>query len=1012
MEGPLDYASIQIFPNKNRYEAFVYKGKRSEKVAAGQLEHLLPHISATNDLYDKGYDAKFDLQLPENLRGAEWFSKATVKRFLNIVSSPDFVNDVNIIMGEMLQLENSKKFHISIYGKPEANNASSEISKIEFLQAMDLRLTVLRSKLAETLNKAVGGTCSTKDMAYLAKFSQYFGATDIEHSMCKFIELNQKSEDIGLMYNETARDVTSYGAKRAVINRPISKPLHSDTPVKYGVSPAKAAQAEKRILTEREESSNSSHEDQTSVERSRSLIGSSTPRRSASPKRRVPIGRSGPNKAAALIIKRLSFPPEQPHKKEFEVRRITVQNAIRRFESKPGDETTGIQQRKSLTNVSISTNKFVLRRWSTNSCMGETCVRGQPELFPEDAVPVSSNDVAHVEIPKNSERGVVSDFVPESHNNIEITNRDVKSERQENVGSSYTVDNQEETDPIVREEIVDKLAASEEWNKQRQAEFNHILKKMAETKPVLFGKSLPSRKQSITFGQRGGCYDHYRVKRDAKLSRQRSGRRLEKQAQFQEMQQLLEKKKAEMLSKTASATKKSSTRLPQKSLRNSTQPANSPKETSKTSVMKKTSFKTKTSPLPATRKSWSATPSTRDAATPLTKACSGISFPRTTPAQRKPMSTSAIPQPRSQREKPKQQSRNGKETPISNVKCLKSTNDKRLKSTNDKHQTVVPTKSKVTKAKIPTSSGETCVTSKIGLGNKGTNKNSVVSLESKPFQRKGTWTGIEKHYKKKSPPKLDKPLRDSEDLIEYRKSELVVNASDLASQHSDMDQNSSTEPEYQINNHLQLDETENIATNKESTMSPSAWVETEEDIDLPKPCEDITFQHAFPSSIPAAGSTTPRVYHSLPQVLQEEISEPETLKWGNAENPPATIYQKDAPKGLKRLLKFAWNSKGDAGSSGRSSPSVFSAEDDADEFKKSNKKNDDNLLPKAALNAESYGQPKCSVHKGYEGNLDDGNGSHKMQKRHSGASSTTRGPRSFFSLSACRGNKHPESRFH
>ncbi|KAE9587288.1 hypothetical protein Lalb_Chr23g0272071 [Lupinus albus] len=892
---------------------------------------------------------------------------------------------------------------------------------------MDVRLTVLRSKLAETLNKTVGGTCSTKDMAYLAKFSQHFGATDIEHSMCKLIELNQKSEDIGPLYNGTPRDVTSDGAKRAVKNLPISKPLHSDTSVKYGISSAKATQAEKRSLTKRGESSNSSHKDQTSAESCRSLIRSATSRMSASPMPRVPIGRAGPHKADALIIKRLSFPParerpiwyrdaesgsdrevsEQPHKTEFEVRRVTVQNAISLLESKQRDETKGLQQRRSLSNVSISTNKFVLRRWSTNSGMGETRVSGQPELFPEFPIPVSSNDVEHVEISKNSERGVVSDFFPESHNNIEITDCDVKSESQENVGSSYTVDNQEETDPIVREEIVDKLAASKEWNKQRQAEFNYILKKMAESKPVLFGRSLHTRKQNITFGQRGRCYDHYRAKRDAKLSREKPGKRLEKQAKIQEMQQLLDKKKAEMLSKTASATKKSSTRLPQKSLRNSTQPANSPKVIYKTSVTNNTSFKTKTSPLPATRKTWSATPSTRAAATPLTKAHSGISFARTTPTQRKAMSTSAIPQLRYQREKPQQQSRNGKETPTSNVKCLKSTNNKR--------QTVVPTRSKVIKAILPTSSGVNSVTSKIGLRNKGTKKNSVVPLESKPFQRKGTRTGAEILNKKKSPPKLDKPLRDSEDQIEYQKSELVVNASDLVSQYSDNDENTSTEPEYQINNHLQLDETENIdqdieesslkATNEESTISPSACVETEEDLDLPKPCEDITFQHAFRSSIPAAGSTTPRVYHSPPQMLQEEISEPETCKWGNAENPPATIYQKDAPKGLKRLLKFAWNSKGDAGSFGRSIPSVFSAEDDADEFKNSNKKNADNLLRKAALNAKSYVQPKCSIHKGYEGNIDDGkDSSHKMQKRHSSASSTTRGSRSFFSCSLY-GNK-------
>ncbi|CAL0319596.1 unnamed protein product [Lupinus luteus] len=1044
-DAPLDYASVQIFPNQNRYEAFVFKGKQSEKVAAGQLEHLLPHIPAMNDLYDKGCDASFDLKLPENLHGAEWFSKATVKRFLHIISSPDLVNDVNIVMGEMSQLEDSKKFHVSIYGKPEVNNASSETSKNKLLRAMDLRLTALKSKLSETLNKAVGAACSTKDMAYLAKFSQHFGATNIELSMCKFIELNQKSEDVGPLNNEIACDVTNGGANGAVKGLQISRSLHSDSPVKYGVSPAKAAQVERYSSTENEESSNSSDEGQTSAERSRSLIRTATPRRSASPMRRVQIGRAGPRKAAALTIKSLNFLParerpisfrdaaeddsdgevsEQPHKKtEIDVRRITVQDAISLFESKQRDETTGTQQRKSLTDVSISTNKSVLRRWSTNSGMGESSIHDQPELVPEDPIPMSSNDVAHVEIPKNSEGGVVSDFISESHNKNETTDCDVKSERQENVGS-YNVDNQEETDPIVREEIVDKLEASEEWNKRKQAEFNQILKKMVESKPVLFGKSQPSRKQNNKFEQRGGSYDHYKEKRDAKLRQEKPGKRVEKETQFQEMQQLLDKKKAEMLSKSGSETKKTSTRLPQKSLRNSTQPANSPKETAKPSVTKKTS--SKTSLMPATRKSWSATPSPRAVATSPAKARSGISSASTTPIRRKPMSTTVIPQPIPQRDKSLQPSRNDKETQSNNARSLKSTNEKR--------QPAVPTKSNAIKAKITTSSGETSVTSKIGLGNRGTKKSSVVPLESKPFLRKGTRTGPSNINKKKSPLKLDKPLRESEDLIEDQESESVVNASDLVSQHSDRNQNTATEPESQMRSHLLCDGIENldqdhnesgdilkdieesslkIANEEESTISPSAWVETEEDLEMPKLCEDITFQPAFSSNIPAAGSTSPRVRHSLSQMLQDEISEPETCEWGNAENPPAMIYQKDAPKGLKRLLKFARKSKGDAGSSGWSSPSVFSeGEDDAEEFKNSNKRNADNLLKKAALNAKSYGQPKCSVHEGYERNLDDGKGSHKMQEGRDSGTGTTRGSRSFFSLSAFRGNKPSESRFH
>lgn len=44
---------------------------------------------------------------------------------------------------------------------------------------MDLRLTALTDKLADTFNKATGATCSPEDLTYLAKFSQHFGATNI-----------------------------------------------------------------------------------------------------------------------------------------------------------------------------------------------------------------------------------------------------------------------------------------------------------------------------------------------------------------------------------------------------------------------------------------------------------------------------------------------------------------------------------------------------------------------------------------------------------------------------------------------------------------------------------------------------------------------------------------------------------------------------------------------------------------------------------------------------------------
>lgn len=67
----------------HRYEVYVCKGKQSEKVAAGHLEHLLPHLPEMNDLCTKGFNANLDLKLPKDLHGAKWFSKITVIRFIS-----------------------------------------------------------------------------------------------------------------------------------------------------------------------------------------------------------------------------------------------------------------------------------------------------------------------------------------------------------------------------------------------------------------------------------------------------------------------------------------------------------------------------------------------------------------------------------------------------------------------------------------------------------------------------------------------------------------------------------------------------------------------------------------------------------------------------------------------------------------------------------------------------------------------------------------------------------------
>ena len=141
--------------------------------------------------------------------------------------------------------------------------------------------------------------------------------------------------------------------------------------------------------TESEESSNSSDENQIISERSRALTRSAQARRSASPLRRVQIGQTGSHRAPAVTIKILSYYPsrervpnnrdattnssdmegfEQINKKpENNVFKMTVQDAINLFERKHKDENVDTQKRSSSSNLSLCTNKSVLRRWSAGT---------------------------------------------------------------------------------------------------------------------------------------------------------------------------------------------------------------------------------------------------------------------------------------------------------------------------------------------------------------------------------------------------------------------------------------------------------------------------------------------------------------------------------------------------------------------------------------------------------------------------------------------------------------------
>ncbi|KAK8651454.1 hypothetical protein V6N13_141055 [Hibiscus sabdariffa] len=1040
----LDYATIQILPSQNRYEAYTCRGNNVEKLSVGVLQKLLPHLPQLNNLCTHGSvsnsnsnAANYKLQPPSNLKSPAWFTLSTFSRFLDIVGSTDLLDTAKVIEAEMSQLEEAKRFHLSLYARGhqdhnqsnengksqqfEVQNLSSETSKNELLRAMDSRLASLRSKLVVAFNQTVGETCSYEEITHLAKFSENFGASDVKKFLCMFLELREKCEIANLLNDE--KSSCTHASVNGSINKTdgndkIPKPVSSETPVKYGVSPAKAAQVERQSSTESEESSDSSDEIPIPADRSRALIRSASPRRSASPMRRVQIGRTGSHRAPALTVKSLGYVPAREKisfqrdvalddsedegsgnikKPENNVLRMSVQDAISLFESKQRDQIADVPKRNSLAKVSFGPSKSSLRRWSASMC--ESAVQSQSQNGSEDP-PVSepSNNVIDNDITERStEVNLESDTRTGAENIKEAV--DVRLERLEE-SSCSPIDIQEVTDITHEEETNGTSKSTVEWSRQKEVELDQMCEKMMDNQLVSRKKPQTEVRQTLPPEKRGGFYHHYKEKRDQKLRGENVGKHAEKEAKLKAMLKNLDERKARMASANVNSIRKNdpptksqiTVKNSQKLLKNPSQPANIRKETKKLSAEKNVSAGT--SLLPATRKSWPSTPLLRTAGASPAKTPGARSSSGTTTCRKPQSAQAAVAQPSPKVENSLLQRRNPKAT---------QTEKQGLVGVNKKQQQKMMKSSRTTKTKIAVAPADSSsmYQAKPSLYNK-VKKSSVVPLDSKPSLRKGSgFMPSGRVNKTKNPSQLEDSSKNTENSMD----DVIANASVLVSEHQEQGVSSldhcgnATQSETQLNGHQKGDVVESVnelapgldagfkiivgssQCEEESTISPTAWVEIEEHQNLPNICDEKTAEITSSAGIAPVVSTSPRVRHSLSQMLQEESSECYITEWGNAESLPAMVYQKDAPKGLKKLLKFARKSKGGGNITGWSSPSVFSeGEDDTEESKAINKRNSDNLLRKAALNIKNHGKEKTLLSDVFDHNLS----SHELRSAQSG----------------------------
>uniref|UniRef100_A0A0A0KPC7 COP1-interacting protein 7 n=1 Tax=Cucumis sativus TaxID=3659 RepID=A0A0A0KPC7_CUCSA len=1008
-DGALDYARIQMIPSENRYEAFVCYGNEVDGLAEGNLDTLLLHLPELQELNSKGSKASIKLQPSASSGGTTWFTKSTLRRFLQIVGSPELPNIMKT-MNEMSQLEETKRFHLSLYGQGQMSKteekdgcnldssspkhgsgpefASSAASKNDLLRAMDLRLTALNKDLTAAFEKAHGAACSSKEISHLAKFTEHFGAINLKNCTYKYLELNPKSDNVELVNDDNKYTITSNICNENAISGSIkAEKSNSSTPVKYGVSPAKVAQIERQDSSETE-SSDSDNENGTPAERSRTMVRSTVARRSASPMRRVQIGRTGSRRAPAIMIRSLNHlqtrdgmfsqgdaaansdgdeEGSEPSGKTADnnVGRISVQDAISLFESKQKNDASDIQKRRSLANITIGANKFVLRRWSTG--MGEASTKCHPELVSDESDPIS-HDLAE-EVPKSKltdEEEVGSDNI--SSIDKTCTTAEVEEKLEDSaVKTSDPLETQSDS-PISEPQVaVQKLSANSEWTRRKEAELDQMLKKVMESKHMAQNNSQANRKKDVNSEQRGELYDQYKAKRDEKRRAEEAKRNSNKEAKIKGTRQVADDRKTKIASAEVNVTKKRAPRKPEVPSANLSKSEKPKKEISKPSTIEKISSRTK--PMAATRKSWPSSASERT---------TGISPATANATRQKAQPVSSSNRLSAKVEKSPMQKKNVKEN---------NDSSRDLRSVKEKKEIVQAKTGKVTKTKV-TLTGDSSVPVKSRIRDKVAKKSSIVPLESKSFH-KGSRNSLDNSSQvvsKTKPSKLSKSADSSNNSKKLtRDLEVEVTVPDLASQpdkgddlvpaHCDFKTVVNDQQDSEIlavdvvdadqgDVPLQQNEEKSsveITVEGESMIPSKSTEEIEEFQELPANNDDMPQLASLENTAPIEN---PRVRLSLSQMLQEENSEPDSIDWGIAENPPMMNYQRGAPKGFKRLLKFARKSKGEANLAGWSSPSVVSeGEDDSEESKPLNTKKADNLLMKATHNS---GLVKASLDKNFD----------------------------------------------
>jgi hypothetical protein len=111
-----------------RYEAIACSKGNTELIASGPFDQLVLHLEDAKKFQSRSSNGTFKLLLAGDGKGSSWFTKSTIQRFLHIINSSDTSKSVNGVLDEMSQLEETRKFHQSLYIKEQQNVTSGALT--------------------------------------------------------------------------------------------------------------------------------------------------------------------------------------------------------------------------------------------------------------------------------------------------------------------------------------------------------------------------------------------------------------------------------------------------------------------------------------------------------------------------------------------------------------------------------------------------------------------------------------------------------------------------------------------------------------------------------------------------------------------------------------------------------------------------------------------------------------------------------------------------------------------